>query len=534
MEWPKCDICNKFFHKIAFLKVHEASEKHKRKEKALKLNITDSSKPHLKGYIKCFDCNIICNGLMSYELHLQGKIHKITIEAKLYNVQNNPPLPSPNSALNPMEWNSETLQKYYCDICKKQCDSANPYDLHVSSNAHRKKVQNEDTIIRPPFPNQEVKGREYNNNGLQLLHVESTHQEEKPDYNSNTIESSKTHLKCYEICVHCNKVFNGPKPYEHHLQSERHKKKIGKKIVKNVEIDSLLPATDSTLHNSMECNSGDGKKYYCDICKKQCDSANPYDLHVSSNAHRKKVQNEDTIIRPPFPNQEVKGREYNNNGLQLLHVESTHQEEKPDYNSNTIESSKTHLKCYEICVHCNKVFNGPKPYEHHLQSERHKKKIGKKIVKNVEIDSLLPATDSTLHNSMECNSGDGKKYYCDICKKQCDSANPCDLHVSSNAPRKKVQNVDAISRLPFPNQEVKGREYNNDGLQLFHVECTHQEEKPDYNSNTIESSKTHLKCYEICVHCDEVFNGPKPYEHHLQSERHKKKIEKKNREKCRN
>ncbi|GFW16792.1 zinc finger protein [Trichonephila clavipes] len=337
MEWQKCDLCNKSFTGIAPFKEHEASKKHKNKERFLKQNIPENSKEYLKGYRKCFDCDIICNGLIPYEHHLQGKIHKKTIQRKL-SVRNNSPLPSPNSALqNPMEWNSETLEKYYCDICKKQCVSRIPYELHVLSRAHRKKVQNAEinpkvanieesglcsssksfetnsfsntrvisttdevdnidnaksskycyNLIRLPYPNHEVKCKKQNKNGLHLYPVESTHHTKKTDYNN--IESSETHLKCYARCVDCDKIFNGPVPYAQHLQGKAHKNKTEKNFLKNVGIDSLLPTTDTTLQKSMQCNSVDVKKYYyCGICKKQFIDRIQYRTHILSIDHQKR------------------------------------------------------------------------------------------------------------------------------------------------------------------------------------------------------------------------------------------------------
>ncbi|GFY67550.1 zinc finger protein [Trichonephila inaurata madagascariensis] len=336
MEWQKCDICNKSFTGICNFKEHEASKKHKNKVRYLKQNIPENSKAYLKGYIKCFDCDIICNGLIPYEHHLQGKLHKKTIQRKHYNERNNSPVPSPNSALqNPMEWNSETLEKYYCDICKKQCVSRTPYEIHVLSRGHRKKAGNAEintkvanieesgssscsksietnsvlntgaisttdevdninnaksskyyyNVIRPPFSNHEVKCRKYNNNGLQLYFTERTHHKKKID--SSKDQTYETHFKCYKRCVDCDKIFTGPLPYAQHLQGKAHKKKIAKKLLKNIEIDSLLPATDSTLQNSMQYNSGDVKKYYCEICKKQCTCAIQYDTHILSIAHKK-------------------------------------------------------------------------------------------------------------------------------------------------------------------------------------------------------------------------------------------------------
>ncbi|GFW16794.1 uncharacterized protein TNCV_1551461 [Trichonephila clavipes] len=276
MEWQKCDICKKSFNGIVPFKEHLASEKHKKKLRASKLNITENSKAYLKGYIKCFDCNKICNSPITYEHHLQGKIHKKTIQRKL-SVRNNSPLPSPNSALqNPMEWNSETLEKYYCDICKKQCVSRTPYELHVLSRAHRKKAENAEinpkvgsieesgssscsksvetnafsntgeistidgvynnSYCKSPKPystkifhlysSHEVKDREKRDTGVELFFAESAHHKKKTE--CNTTENFETHFKCYKRCVDCDKIFTGPICYEQHLQSKRHKKKTEK------------------------------------------------------------------------------------------------------------------------------------------------------------------------------------------------------------------------------------------------------------------------------------------------------------------
>ncbi|GFR33677.1 hypothetical protein TNCT_548741, partial [Trichonephila clavata] len=64
------------------------------------------------------------------------------IGRKSLNVGTDPPLPAPQSAVyNVMESSSEVLQKYYCDVCKKQCTNSDSYDLHVLNSAHQRKVR---------------------------------------------------------------------------------------------------------------------------------------------------------------------------------------------------------------------------------------------------------------------------------------------------------------------------------------------------------------------------------------------------------
>ncbi|GFY49042.1 hypothetical protein TNIN_242491 [Trichonephila inaurata madagascariensis] len=242
-----------------------------------------------------------------------------------------------------MEWNLETLEKYYCDICKKQCVSRVPYELHVLSRGHRIKAGNAEinpkvanieesglcsssklvetnsfsntgaifttdevdninkhkspelysTMNLPLSSNHEVKDRKYNNNDEQLFFVESTHHKKKPNSEFNTIESSETHLKCYKRCVACaiRSLMGLYSPYEQHFQGKAHKKTIEEKFMKIVGIDSLLLATDSTLQNSVECNSGDVKKYCCEICEKQCTGPMQYEAHILSIAHLRNLRN---------------------------------------------------------------------------------------------------------------------------------------------------------------------------------------------------------------------------------------------------
>ncbi|GFS45710.1 c2H2-type domain-containing protein, partial [Trichonephila inaurata madagascariensis] len=486
---------------LFFFKALEASEKHKRKQSASKLNMTENSKAYLKGYIKCFDCNKICNSPITYENHLQGKLHKDNTQRKLYNVRNNYPVPSPNSALqNPMEWNSETLKKYYCDICKRQCGSRIPYELHILSRAHCKKAGNaeintkvaniEETnsfwntgaisttdevdninkaksskyyynLIRPTFPNYEVKCMKHNNSGLQSFHFQSTNHEKKPnsEFNSSTIESSKTPFKCYKICANCDKIFNGPVPYEQHFQGKAHKKTIGKKSIKNVGIDSLLLTTDSTLQNSMDCKKAGNAEINTKVANIEesglCSSSKSFETNSFWNTGAISTTDEvDNInkaksskyyynlIHPTFPNYEVKCMKHNNSGLQSFHFQSTNHEKKPnsEFNSSTIESSKTPFKCYKGCVNCDKIFNGPVTYEQHFQVKAHKKTIEEKFMKNVGIDSLLLATDSTLQNSMQYNSGDVKKNYCEICEKQCTGPMQYEAHILSIAHLRNLRN----------------------------------------------------------------------------------------------
>ncbi|GFR33678.1 hypothetical protein TNCT_548751 [Trichonephila clavata] len=236
-----------------------------------------------------------------------------------------PPLPTPQSALHSvMESSSETLQKYYCNICKKQCTSSESYDLHVLSKTHCMKVlmvemgvklanvnasgmgsssnsietnsyskavqrpttDEIDSIntpksfeytsdIPPPFPSPEASDQQQNVNDPQLLPVENAYHKEDQD-----AWITETHQERYKICVLCDKIFKGPIAYEEHLQGISHKQRT---FLRNVGA--------STFHNSVGYNTGAVPKYYCTTCKKQCAGRREYGEHILSNFHLKQKRN---------------------------------------------------------------------------------------------------------------------------------------------------------------------------------------------------------------------------------------------------
>ncbi|GFR22767.1 hypothetical protein TNCT_695021 [Trichonephila clavata] len=170
----------------------------------------------------------------------------------------------------------EALQKYYCDVCKKQCYNSDSYNLHVLNSFHQRKVgiaemaakranfqasglcpssisiktnsfsmarktSKTAPILLSPFPKLEASGWQQTVEESQLFHEESALYKNEPHADSSTTKRSETHQERYKICVLCDKIFEGSIAFEEHLQSMSHKKKTEGTFLGNVG--------DSTLHN---------------------------------------------------------------------------------------------------------------------------------------------------------------------------------------------------------------------------------------------------------------------------------------------
>ncbi|GFS60526.1 hypothetical protein TNCV_3580301 [Trichonephila clavipes] len=221
-----------------------------------------------------------------------------------------------------MECSSEILQKYYCDVCKKDCTNSDSYNQHVLSSAHRRKekiskmvniqasrlysssnsietnsssktgkisppdeiasintaksFEYSSTPNHPPFLNHEASDWRYNDSEPQAVE-NACHEENTDDADYITTDRSETYER-NKICVLCGKIFKGPISFEQHLQGISHREKF------------LRHVSFPMLYNSVEYNTGAVPKYYCRICKKQCTGRLEYEEHILSNDHLKNKQ----------------------------------------------------------------------------------------------------------------------------------------------------------------------------------------------------------------------------------------------------
>ncbi|GFW42948.1 zinc finger protein [Trichonephila clavipes] len=172
-----------------------------------------------------------------------------------------------------------------CKYCKKQFLGPKPYQQHLTSAAHKKKVGMHSWLFRIQKDKHFIIKAKKKLSYRMLCDSEDVKSAEAPSLSStqgicNTTESSETHLKY--MCVFCNISVNGPVTYEQHLHGKYHKKKI--KEIKSIgEIDSPLP--NSTSQNSIECIPQ--TRYYCYACKKQCSGWMPFQEHIASKRHYK-------------------------------------------------------------------------------------------------------------------------------------------------------------------------------------------------------------------------------------------------------
>lgn len=142
IPFAKCEICDMQFNGRLPYMLHLESACHGKKSDAQLLIKSDATgNSEILDYSRCVICDINFSGPVPYKQHLQGKTHKKRIiERKLItNRPNDFSLPSTDSTLqNSVECSSGAVQKYYCDLCKKQCSGPIPFSTHILSKDHEK------------------------------------------------------------------------------------------------------------------------------------------------------------------------------------------------------------------------------------------------------------------------------------------------------------------------------------------------------------------------------------------------------------
>ncbi|CAL1265029.1 unnamed protein product [Larinioides sclopetarius] len=273
----------------------------------------------------CEVCKKVCTGLLTYQLHLQGKKHlknvrKVTLlkemkEQKMIpEVSDEPKEDTLFDRLFPQSrHNSPNLE---CKVCKKKCLGPEAFKQHCKSESHKKKVATEELL----------KGME--TEGL------------SPAKDQNDDDDS-----VFAHCDLCSKGFSGPLPYMQHMKStahlkqERHMQALGK--IKNLII-----------------SKEEDSKFKCKECGKMFSGPVPFNAHLKSSAHGKMKKKSELM-----------------DSLEKKHPELI-KTPAPENSDESDEDDSVLLGCKV----CHMVFSGPEAANDHFTSSKHKKAVKKKAM----------------------------------------------------------------------------------------------------------------------------------------------------------
>ncbi|XP_054723852.1 uncharacterized protein LOC129233963 [Uloborus diversus] len=306
-------------------------------------------------------------------------------------------------------------------------------------------------------------------------------------------------------CILCGKTFTGEVCYQQHIQSEKHKKKVKLEELKGADCkpDAL---------NLLSV----GELFTCNTCHISFKTLSNYQKHVESLEHgknlMKKDADENSSERCSSPSE---GSDEIDSSL----IEMQEDDAKP-INLQECVNQKLY---YRSCEICKMIFSGPEPYQQHLASIGHRKKLAQNPSKNlIERDAekeknAIASTgrdgngssfmemqddDDRLINLQECVNR--KIYYksCDLCNKMFSGPEPYHQHLASNGHKKKLAQNSSKVGLSNPGSNTS----ENPGITVF----------------------APLGINELyCKVCDKTFSGPVPYDQHMKSEVHKKQVERK-------
>ncbi|KAF8767434.1 hypothetical protein HNY73_020398 [Argiope bruennichi] len=297
METWKCDVCVKSFTGLVCFKQHEASEKHKKKMQMI-------------------------SGWENFQKHVNSLEHAIMIQRKSGDLldqsisntfklktENNQLMESTIPSINPVI----TLKPYAeCKPCQKQFSGPEPYQQHLASAGHFKKCGHSKIMLNDEADSKvedaKINSNLYNDPQSSIsafarcdicqlsftgllpyqMHLESDSHRKKVGNQlpGSSFDENLSALKC-DIC---SMTFSGPIPYQQHLISNGHKKKINASGLSTqlTTTGSLFPL-ESTAKAIEQCNIND-PRWYCDVCKKQCSGPIPYNSHLISRDHSKKLR----------------------------------------------------------------------------------------------------------------------------------------------------------------------------------------------------------------------------------------------------
>ncbi|GBN25921.1 hypothetical protein AVEN_83310-1 [Araneus ventricosus] len=403
MESYKCDVCAKSFTGLVCFQQHEASEKHKRKVWLMSGATSEMSKPVNPDQFHCPVCMVSISGLDNYQKHVISLDHALKVQKKNGDLlsqslsstfelktERNQPMESTVSLTSPIKVVAPFAE---CKPCQKQFSGPEPYQQHLVSAGHKKKCGSSNAIMQSNETNFSVGNEKINNNSLN-------------DPQSPVSEDD------------LNKMV--PQPFFDQSVSNTFELKTERNQLMESPVSLTSPM--KVVAPFAECKP----------CQKQFSGPEPYQQHLVSAGHKKKCGSLNEIMQSDETDFSV-GNEKINNNLLL---------------GSSFAENQSVFKC-DICV---MRFSGPVPYQQHLVSNGHKKKINAaELSKQLATTGALPPPDSTLKDNYlglgQSNTNDLQKWYCDICKKQCSGPIPYHTHILSLDHLKKLRTLEVEENL---------------------------------------------------------------------------------------
>ncbi|GBM01165.1 hypothetical protein AVEN_27261-1 [Araneus ventricosus] len=306
----------------------------------------------------CEVCKKVCTGLLTYQLHLQGKKHQKNVKkvTLLKEMKEQKLIPEVND-----EPKEETLfdrlfpqlrhvsPNLECKVCKKKCLGPEAYKQHCRSESHKKKVAIEELL----------KGME--TEGL------------SPAKDQNDDSTPVAH------CDLCNKGFSGPLPFMQHMKSTAHLKQA-RHLQELGKIKNLIISKE------------EDSKFKCKECGKMFSGPVPFNAHLKSSAHGKMKKK--TAL---MDNLEKKHPE-------LIKTLAAQNSDESDEDDSVLLGCKV----------CHMVFSGPEAANDHFTSSKHKKAVKKKAMfkkfKQQQKAGKLLASSNGAQETKKSDSNDSSEF----------------------------------------------------------------------------------------------------------------------------
>ncbi|KAG8199568.1 hypothetical protein JTE90_009407 [Oedothorax gibbosus] len=468
-----CSICGISCTGLESFLQHKNSAKHQKKvafHQAGSTNLTMES-TLADNNLQLFSCNL-CNvqlrGFGSFHDHVNSLQHadmvRMTSSGNITTQNQSEATPektdiaevntvsNPGTSL-PYEGYNSFLGSYgHCVICKMQFSGPEQQQQHLAGKSHKKKLK------------------------LLELSAQITQTEGGSAKNDIPNGSTSSDIKCET----CQLLFSGPIPYQQHLVGEGHRKKTMQRELMAVKLsfdtvdsDKIMPFIQiqekATGNDTILCpkekgsciDSEDNQPFAkCTFCDTEFTGPESYQLHVESIEHQAKIRITVDSDKIPF----IQNLEAAGNDTILC----------PNEKRSCMDSEDN--QPFAKCTICNMEFTGPEPYQLHVESIEHQKKIG-----------IQP-------NSVNV-------FKCDICNIPLSGPIPYKEHMNSLKHQKKVQNVEFLKQF----KTNKSPE----------PVCT----QPD----KINGAATSVNSEYYCEVCDIKLTGPEPYRQHIYGMPHKKK-----------
>ncbi|XP_035220174.1 zinc finger RNA-binding protein-like [Stegodyphus dumicola] len=386
-------------------------------------------------------------------------------------------------------------QSFHCSLCNISYSDLKYLLEHCQTLEHANKIQekaNENKVNN--ISEQNPLG---NNNGNSVLNDKFMEDNRKSSWLQN-VPSQKYNTSgnvFYSSCDICQKQFSGPEPYQQHIVSAAHLRKVA---VWNLTASS---SSSNGIINTLICKT----------CDKNFSGPVPFEQHLNSETHRKKVQSENLLEKLKETSTTDCGSASKNafdsglsNNIIITEADTTlnvvYKHTDTGIYASKEYTAKTSVPTNWFCDVCQKGCTGPIPYQQHMSSEVHRKNLRKievsqKIIENLtqinetpsldlspgKINNLVGVSaDPQALNSKEVLPANGaalQNWYCRTCQKNCSGPIPFEQHMSSDIHRKNIKKAEITARLyaqPIP--ENKQSETN--GINL-----------PSYQSGSISLQK---------------------------------------------